>query len=686
MQKENFLFELGVEELPTASLLPIQDFIHNFIKKNLEDLGFGYDAINAFVSPRRIALLVKQVELSQKSQYVEKRGPAKKAAFDENNEPTKALLGFMKGANITVSDLSTLETDKGEWMVYRYQSEGKSLESLLPELLQNALNKMPIAKAMRWGNETVPFIRPVHWLVMLLGDKVIPATLFGCQSDRVSYGHRVMAKEKIIFDAPLSYEQTLNEHYVIADFDKRKKSIKGQIEKIATEYDLVPVLNEDLLQEVTALVEWPVGLKVDFDSRFLKVPSEALIASMESHQKCFALKDKKGDLVASFITIANLESQSPEVVIHGNQKVMSARLSDAEFFFEQDKKVSLSSHIESLKKVIFHKKLGSIYDKCQRVEKLATTLANDLDLDKAKIKEASNLSRCDLLTNMVQEFPELQGVMGKEYARLEGLDKTISDALFEQYLPRFADDALPFSPLGLALSLADRIDLLVGIFAINEKPTGAKDPFKCRRHALAIIRLIIACKKDFSLDALLKNAASNYDFEIKEHVLTEVKTFILERLVNFYQQISSDVIKAVSDIENDNLGLMDKKIHALAGFKESELFKALISLNKRVSKILAANQIELLAKVDESLLESSDEKNLFNALIDVSEKTQALEKAYDYQGLLEMSLQLAKPLADFFEAVMVNCEDENIRKNRLTLLNQIKKCLSQVANLSELQY
>ncbi len=686
MNKVDFLFELGVEELPTKSLQPIKVHLESNVAEAFETLGLNYSSLQAFVSPRRLALLVKELEDEQPLQKVERKGPAKAAAFDENGAPTKALMGFARSCQVEIDELSVEETEKGSWMMHRAEVPGQKTRALLPKIVDDLLSKLPIAKEMRWGDETRAFVRPVHWLVMLYGDEVVPAELFNCQSDRISYGHRVMGKGAIVINQPADYETALREQFVIVDFDKRLHEIEKQITQLAQQHQLTPVLNKALLEEVCALVEWPVALKVDFEERFLEVPQEALIAAMESHQKSFALKSFEGLLAPSFIAIANIVSEKPDVVIAGNKKVMTARLSDAEFFFKQDQKTPLSEHLESLKKVVFHKKLGSLFDKSMRVSKIAQALSAHLGIDSSDLQRAAELAKCDLLTEMVQEFPELQGIMGREYSRLSGERDAVSLALFEQYLPRFADDELPSSALGCLLSVADRLDTLCGIFGINEKPTGAKDPFKCRRHALAIIRILQENEWDISFSQLLKIGFSAYaDASFSEEAPSELKAFITDRLVNFYhaQDIAVDVVKAVS-ASHDRVANLYPCMQALRQSQQSLQFKSLIEANKRVVKILQSHD-SLSGEVSDELLESMEEKALKKAVDRLIMQQDLLLESRDFKGLLTLFEELSEPLANFFEAVMVNCDDMALRKNRLNLLFSIKTIFSRVADLTKLQ-
>ena len=464
----DFIFELGCEELPSGAVWPLADEFANHLLAALDKAQLAYGVVKRFATPRRIALLINALQTEQASQQVTRRGPAAVAAFDKEGNPTPALIGFAKSCNVGIEALTRIQTDKGDWMVYEFESAGVKTKDLLPTLIQQALAALPIAKPMRWGSGDDEFARPVHWAVALYGDEVIGDALLGVATGRTSRGHRFHHPQELTISSAQSYESQLHEAFVVADFAARRELIKVQIQQLAATHQAIPVMPDALLDEVTSIVEWPQALIANFEKEFLEVPPEALIASMQSHQKSFALKDQEGNLLPYFITVANIASTNPQQVIAGNEKVMRARLSDAAFFFKQDKKHSLSEYIPATEQVIFQVKLGSLQDKVLRVKALMIHLSQLLDISEEKAVRAAVLSKCDLLTGMVGEFPELQGLMGYYYACNDGEDIQIATALNEQYMPRFAADNLPQSNLGLALSLADRLDTLVGIFAIGQ--------------------------------------------------------------------------------------------------------------------------------------------------------------------------------------------------------------------------
>jgi glycyl-tRNA synthetase beta chain len=679
-------FELGCEELPSGSVLPLAEALTTQVLAALDKAQLKYDSVAQFATPRRMAFRITGVEDFQATQKTLRRGPALAQAYDKTGQPTPALMGFAKSCGVELKDLSTLETDKGAWVVFEEVKPGESLVNLLPGIIQHALSSLPIAKPMRWGAGDAEFARPVHWAILFVGDTCISMDVLGVSSGKCSYGHRFHHPKAVPLVSGSSYEEQMEKAFVIADFAKRRAEIVSQIQKLALKLNAEVIMPDDLLDEVTSIVEWPEALLVTFDAHFLEVPPEVLIASMQVHQKCFALKDNQGKLLPYFITVANLVSQDSALVIAGNEKVMKARLSDAAFFFRQDRKQPLSAQMAATSQVIFQKNLGSLLDKSQRALKLMQYFAKTMDLDFKDATRAAELSKCDLLTGMVGEFPDLQGLMGYYYALHDKEPLAVAQALQEQYLPRFAKDDLPKTKIGLALSLADRLDTLVGIFAIGQKPTGVKDPFKLRRHALAVVRLMLAAEEPLSLSELFNETSLTLHEKctIKSSTLEELKSFILERLPSFYanEGFSQDVVKAVLAIQNDTLIDTDKRIRALATFTNSPDLKALSAVSKRVNNLL-----QQAGKLDanpfsESLLEHSSEKALFQALQKVQESMLDAYKTCDYVTILQLLSSLRTPLDVFFEEVMVMVENEALKNNRLQLLRRLQDMLKGVADIS----
>ncbi|KTC79191.1 glycyl-tRNA synthetase beta chain [Legionella cherrii] len=685
----DFIFELGCEELPSGSVWPLADEFANQLLAALDKAQLEYGEVKRFATPRRIAIAIFDLQEEQKSQSVTRRGPAFAAAYDKDGKPTAALLGFAKSCGVDVDKLSRIETDKGDWIVYETLSQGNKTKDLLPVLIGQSLAALPIAKPMRWGAGDEEFARPVHWAVMLYGDTVIEHSILGIKSDRNSRGHRFHHPQSIVINSAQSYESQMKEAFVIADFTIRKQMIRKQVEELAASVQATAVMPEDLLDEVASIVEWPQALMANFEKEFLEVPAESLIASMQSHQKCFALKDKEGKLLPHFITVSNIASSNPKQVILGNEKVMRARLSDAAFFFRQDKKLPLSQHIAGTEQVVFQAKLGSLLDKALRIEALMTYLSPALHLNIKQAQRAAQLSKCDLLTGMVGEFPELQGLMGYYYALNDGEDQFVAHALNEQYMPRFAADDLPESDLGLALSLADRIDTLVGIFAIGQRPSGVKDPFKLRRHALAVVRLLIATPAQLNLSTLIEQAMVHYGkrISVEPNLLDELKFFILERLQSYYQSqgLSVDLVHAVRARQDDWLYDLDKRLAALQLFVKLPEAASLSAACKRVNNLLSQAGRQTLSPVNEQLLEEGPEKFLYIHIDQVARAVEPLYRSADYGPLLKLLASLKEPVDLFFDKVMVMVEDQTIKANRLALLACLQDLLQGVADISLLQ-
>lgn len=687
---DDFLFELGCEELPSGSVWPLADELANHVASALDKAQLSYGEVKRFATPRRIAILIRDLQADQKNQSIVRRGPAVAAAYDKEGNPAPALLGFAKSCGVEVSQLTKSVTDKGEWMVCETQTVGKKTKELLPSIISQSLASLAIAKPMRWGNRDDEFARPVHWAVMLYANEIIEHDILGVRTSNLSHGHRFHHPQEILISNAQNYEQQMQDAYVVADFTVRRQIIRDQIERLAAEHDATAVMPEELVNEVTSIVEWPQALIVHFEPEFLEVPAEALIASMQSHQKCFALKNKQGQLLPYFITVANIASTNPKQVVLGNEKVMRARLSDAAFFFKQDKLQPLSYHIASTEKVVFQVKLGSVQDKALRVKALMLHLSLTLNLSEQQAERAALLCKCDLMTGMVGEFPELQGLMGYYYALHDGEDAAVAQALNEQYMPRFAADRLPESDLGLALSLADRIDTLVGIFGIGQKPSGVKDPFKLRRHALAVVRLLIATPAPLNLSTLIHEALAHYGNVLvaDASLVTELKTFILERLLSYYQSqgVAADLIHAVRARQSEWLYDLDRRLVALKLFVTQPEAASLSAACKRVNNLLNhATLNSITMDVNEQLLEDGAEHSLYDSIQQINKSVQPLYESADYAALLSLLASLKEPVDAFFDQVMVMVDDETVKNNRLAILSQLQGLLQGVADISVLQ-
>jgi len=686
----DLLIELGTEELPPKALKKLIQAFEASIKQGLEKAELGFDAIRSFAAPRRMAVVVDGLQVSQQDRMIERRGPAVASAFDEEGNPTKAVQGFARSCGVQPEDLDTVETEKGAWLVFKKQQTGAQAESLIPDILEQALNDLPIPKRMRWSDLPGEFVRPVHWLVLLFGDEVIPVDLLGVSSGRNSRGHRFHHPEEIRIESAQSYTPQLEtEGRVVVDLTARREAIRGQVLELATTLGGEAVLNEELLDEVTGLVEWPVALSGSYDKRFLELPAEALISSMEEHQKYFAVRDAAGDLLPYFITICNIESKDPAQVVAGNERVILPRLSDSAFFWETDRKRPLAARQDQLKTIVFQHKLGSVFDKSARVAQLAAAIATEIDGDAVLAERAALLAKCDLVTEMVGEFPDLQGIMGRYYARLDGEHDDVAEALDEQYLPRFAGDALPQGKIGQALSLAEKLDTLVGLFGIGQPPTGVKDPFALRRAALGVLRVIIENDLDVDLLSLLQTAQAGFDTQLtQDDVVEQVMRYLFDRLRGYAQDkgFKADEFESVLTIAPTRPLDFMQRLAAVAEFRQLEQAESLAAGNKRIGNILRKNDAEGDAgAIDSSLLTEAAEVALAEKLIAVTKMVEPLMAQADYAGVLTALAEMRETVDGFFDEVMVMAEDEAVRANRLSLLNQTRALFLGVADISCLQ-
>jgi len=689
MSTRDLLVEIGTEELPPRALNKLSDAFASGIETGLKDAGINFEKINIYASPRRLAVLISSVEESQADRDIEKLGPAVKAAYDKSGNPTKAAQGFARGCGVEVAELATVDTEKGERLVFRTEEKGKPTTLLIPEIVSQSLAKLPIPKRMRWGDSDAEFVRPAHWIVLLFGKDVIDAEILGIKSGRDSRGHRFHHPEIINLQTPGDYISRLQSPgYVMVDREERKECVRSLTEAAAKKLGGKALIDEGLLQEVTALVEWPVAVSGDFDKEFLEVPAESLISSMQDHQKYFPVVDAKGNLLPHFITISNIESKDPGKVKEGNERVIRPRLGDAKFFWEQDNKKKLQDHIESLDKVVFQNKLGSVGDKSRRVASIAESIAKDLNENTEYAKRAGLLSKCDLMTEMVCEFSDLQGVMGRYYAINDGEPSEVADALDEQYMPRFAGDKLPKGKTGQIVSLADKLDTLLGIFAIGQKPTGEKDPFALRRAALGALRILIECKLDLDLNLLLGYAAKAYADKVEgSKAIDEVVSFMLDRLKVYYtsQKISVDVYEAVIALKPTRPMDFDRRVHAVNGFRKLDEAESLSAANKRIGNILKKIKGELPILIDINLLHESAEKTLNDQLQKMSTEVNPLLDAGEYSKALQQLAGLRDSIDAFFDQVMVMAEDEALKNNRIAILNQLHGMFIKAADLSLLQ-
>ncbi|MBU2711695.1 glycine--tRNA ligase subunit beta [Zooshikella harenae] len=691
MAKQDFLVELGTEELPPKALQSLSIAFANGIIDGLKAANLKHSNHQVFATPRRLALLISQLETEQPDQEIERRGPALTAAFDADGKPTKAAEGFAKSCGTTVDNLDTLTQGKNAWLVYRTVQKGSKASVLLPSIVDKSVDSLPIPKRMRWGAKRDEFVRPVQWLVMMLGQDVINCEILGQHASNITYGHRFHCGRPLPLTAPKDYAKVLKEQgSVVADFAIRKKQIYQQVEVLAKTISGHAVIDESLLDEVTALVEWPVALLGSFDERFLAVPAEALISSMKGHQKYFHLIDKNQQLLPNFITISNIESKDPSQVISGNEKVIRPRLADAMFFFETDKKKSLFNFRDKLKPIVFQAKLGSVFDKTERVAKLASYIATIINGDAELALRAGQLCKSDLASEMVLEFPELQGTMGYYYAQNDDEHAETASALYEQYMPRFAGDQVATTTTGAALAIADKLDTLVGIFAIGQLPTGTKDPFGLRRAALGILRTIIEKSLDLDLLSCIQKAIelhteSNSKLNAANNLQELVFEFLLERFRAWYHDegIAAEVFMAVKALKPAKPLDFDQRIKAVARFTELPEATALAEANKRVSNILE-KQGKALANqpVDEKLLREKAEQQLAKALNSKRQEVAPLFQQRSYTAALEALASLKDSIDNFFDDVLVNAEDTALRQNRYALLRELRALFLGVADIS----
>ncbi len=687
MNNETLLIELGTEELPPMSLKTLVTAFYDNVKSQLDSIDLNYSDIKWFATPRRLAIRVEGLSDRQADKVVEKRGPAVNVAFDEQGQPSKAAMGWARSNGITVEQAERLVTPKGEWLLHKATVTGKTVHELVPDIVVSSLGKLPIAKPMRWGSERTQFIRPVHTLTMMYGDKVIAGSALGVDSSNQVQGHRFHHEGLITLKHADEYQSELLKAYVEVDYQARQNKIVEQIREAEKGINAVALIDEDLLEEVTSLVEWPVTLVGTFDEDFLNVPAEPLIYSMKDHQKYFPVTNNDGTLVNKFIFVSNIESKDPQQVIFGNEKVIRPRLADAEFFFKTDKKQTLESRLTALESVLFQKQLGTLKDKSMRIADLSRVIASQLEENSDDAYRAGLLSKTDLLSDMVLEFPQIQGTMGKYYARNDGENEAIAQALEDQYRPRYAGDALPEATIGCAVAISDKIDTLVGIFGINQPPKGDKDPFALRRAAIGVIRIIIEKQLDLDLKALIKESIELFgDKLVNENTAENVFDFIMGRFRAFYQEqgIAIDVIQAVLANKPSAPLDFDKRIKAVTFFGELAEAATLAAANKRVGNILAKFDGQLYESFKTDLANEQAEKDLANIFQEISLKVAPLMTQKDYQAALTELAQLKAPIDTFFDNVMVMSDDEAVKVNRLTLLNEIRNSFFAIADISML--
>ena len=688
MTTQNFLVEIGTEELPPKALKTLATSFADNVEAELNQAGLTFDKIEWFAAPRRLAVKVLNLATQQPSKEIEKRGPAVSAAFDAEGKPTKAAEGWARGCGITVEQAERIATDKGEWLVHRAKIEGQPTKNLLNDIVTNALAKLPIPKPMRWADKTVQFIRPVHTVTMLLGDELIEGEILGVASARTIRGHRFLGEKEFEIQHADQYPQLLREKgSVVADFNERKAEILAKSQAKATALGGVADIEESLLEEVTSLVEYPNVLAAKFEERFLAVPAEALVYTMKGDQKYFPIYDKDGKLLPHFIFVSNINPEDPTAIIEGNEKVVRPRLTDAEFFFKTDLKQKLVDRLPRLETVLFQQQLGTLKDKTDRIEQLAGEIAKQIGADEAKAKRAGLLSKCDLMTNMVFEFTDTQGVMGMHYARHDGEDEEVAVALNEQYMPRFAGDELPKSLVASAVALADKFDTLTGIFGIGQAPKGSADPFALRRAALGALRIIVEKNLPLDLEDLVKKSTALFGDKLtNQNVVADVVDFMLGRFRAWYQDegIAVDVIQSVLARRPTRPADFDARVRAVSHFRTLDSAEALAAANKRVANILAKAEGHIGA-IDVALCVETAEQVLAQSVLSLAKEVQPLIAQGEYTAVLDKLAGLRQPVDNFFDNVMVNAEDAKLRQNRLAILNTLQGLFLQVADISLLQ-
>lgn len=702
MKTDNLLFEIGTEELPTKAVKNLSKAFTEIFSNELIKQKLSFQDITSFATPRRIAVLVKELQTKQEDYSFERKGPSLKAAFDKDNNFTKAAIGFAKSCGTTPDKLDKLEDNNGSYLVFKQDVIGQDACELLPEIIKHSLKQLPIPKPMRWSNHDYAFVRPVHWVLLLLGKNIVTTNIFGVETGNTTYGHRFHSSNAITINKADDYEQALYKNNVIANFDSRLNEIKNQVNKLAETNKCKAIMPESLLEEVTSLVEWPEALLGQFSEKYLEVPQECLITSMVVNQKYFALTDKKDQLKPNFVFISNIKSKNSNQVVNGNERVLSARLADAEFFFNKDKSTRLEERMPELAKVTYQHKLGSLLDKTSRVEKLALVIAKNLNeqnisINTKDLARAAILAKTDLTTEMVYEFTELQGIMGKYYAKADNESDLVANSIEQHYWPKFAGDKLPESLEACILSIAEKLDTIVGIFTIGQKPTGEKDPFGLRRAALGVLRILIEKKLNLDLKALITNsldiyAEQNNKLNLDDNKQIEINNscleFCFDRLKKYYldKKITVNLYYSVINTNTTTPYDFDRRITAVNNFLSLPQAEQLIAANKRVKNILSKQKTNNLpSSIDNSVLNEPAEIVLNTSINQEKTSLEPLYKQKDYNNILTSLAKLQSPIDDFFDNVMVMTDNEQQKNNRLLLLKNVQSLFNNVADISELQ-
>ncbi len=687
----DFLIEIGTEELPPKALRPLMEAFGENLAAGIDDARLAHGDVHAYASPRRLTVHVEKLAQQQDDRRVEQKGPPVRVAFDDDGNPTPAATAFATKCGVSVEELNRVETEKGEWLMFTLLEKGRTASELLPDIIERALAALPIPRRMRWGASDAEFVRPVHWVVMLHGNDVIDATIMGLKTGRESRGHRYHSSGPIEIASPGEYLEKLeSDGYVIADFMRRRNMVSEGVQAAAEQAGGTIVDGESLYDEVAALVEWPVPIVGAFDEIYLELPREVVVSTLTGHQRYFPVADDKNKLLPHFVTVANLESTDPEQVIEGNERVIRPRLADAAFFWDNDRKRTLENRQETLREVVYQRGLGTEFDRSTRIAKLGKWVAKKLTADAEAVERAAMLCKCDLVTGMVGEFPDLQGTMGRYYAIADGEPDSVADAIAEHYLPAFAGDALPATETGQIVAVADKIDTLAGIFSIGKKPSGNRDPFKLRRAALGIVRILVECGLDIDLEKLIEKALkaqpkSKLD---RDELANELYAFICERLRNYCldrdKGLKPETFEAVMLRRPVSLVDFDRRLAAVQTFARLEQAESLAAANKRIANILRKAGDPAGLSVKKKLLAVEAEQALYNALENSREKVSPMLEQRRYAEILNELADLREPVDRFFDDVMVMVDEEDVRDNRLALLGELRALFLDVADISRL--
>jgi glycyl-tRNA synthetase beta chain len=687
----DFLVEIGTEELPPKALRTLMEAFGANLAAGIDDARLAHGEVRAFASPRRLAVLVARLAHSQEDRSVEQKGPPVRVAFDDDGNPTPAATAFAGKCGVPIDELDRVATDKGEWLVFNTVEHGRSAAELLPEIIERALATLPVPRRMRWGAGDAEFVRPVHWVVLLHGREVVEASIMGIPAGRETRGHRYHSSGNIAVSRPAEYLEALEkEGHVIADFERRRNMVRDGVVAAAEQAGGNIVDGESLYDEVAALVEWPVPIVGAFDEVYLDLPREVVVSTLTGHQRYFPVADDDGRLLPHFVTVANLESRDPEQVIEGNERVIRPRLADAAFFWESDRKKTLAAREEALRDVVYQRGLGTLFDKSHRIGRIAAWLADQLGADKAAVERAAALAKCDLLTGMVGEFPDLQGIMGRYYALSDGEPDAVADAIAEHYQPRFAGDELPESQAGQVLAVAEKLDTLAGIFSIGKKPSGNRDPFGLRRAALGTVRILVERGIDVDLKALIAFAVEQQPQgkADESELAADLYGFVTERLRRYFLDrdsgLRTETFDAVMAREPESLVDFDRRLAAVQTFARLEQAESLAAANKRIANILRQAGDPEGLEVKDKLLELGAEKTLRNALENARDKVGPMLEQRRYAEILGELADLRDPVDRFFDDVMVMVDDEAVRDNRLALLGELRALFLDVADISRL--